>query len=145
MYLERKELQKEKYQKLKQKLSQLTSLNGSMTVAKSPNRATELLESIFERNSSCPVSKGRRKYQQTHGQNLFKSIKQQTLSLVDRSGHEDDETEYSKVLSTQRNTVDFNKTPRVAHNMSFQSEKRGVARQFQADPDNLKDQKPEKK
>ena len=52
MFEERKEEQKEKYRELKEKLSHMTSLNGSMTVAKSPNGATELLESLFERNNN---------------------------------------------------------------------------------------------
>ena len=52
MFEERKELHKEKYKELKEKLSKITCLNGKMLEAKSPNGTTELLEALFERSKS---------------------------------------------------------------------------------------------
>ena len=53
----------------------MQSLNGSLTVAKSPDGATELLESLFERNNnSQPAAKGRQTEEQTRGKILFNDI-----------------------------------------------------------------------
>ena len=54
MFEERKESHKKKYKDLKQKLSQMTCIDGKMVVAKSQNGTAELLESIFQRGRSQP-------------------------------------------------------------------------------------------
>ena len=71
MFEDKKQEQKTKYSELKQKLSQMTSLNGSLTFVKSPNGTTELLESLFDKNHSQFADREKHEQKIYEGQDLF--------------------------------------------------------------------------
>ena len=75
----------------------MTSLNGKMLEAKSPNGTTELLEAFFERARSQETQK-----RSSEGDILFNDIQGKVLSLVDKMGVKEDETEYQKYVRKQK-------------------------------------------
>ena len=64
MFEDRKDENKAKYRQMKQRLSQMKSLNGRLTMTKSPEGKTELLESFFEKSRS-PSKHGNQKHHST--------------------------------------------------------------------------------
>ena len=59
---------------MKQRLSQMKSLNGTLTMTKSPGGKTELLESFFEKNKSSPTKQDHQNQQDLQADTLFKEI-----------------------------------------------------------------------
>lgn len=74
MFEDKKDQQKVKYREMKQRLSQMKSLNGTLTMTKSPGGKTELLESFFEKNKSSPTKYDNQNQQDLQADTLFKEI-----------------------------------------------------------------------
>ena len=71
----------------------MTSLNGKILETKSPNGTTELLEAFFERARSQEI-----KNRINKGDVLFDDIKGKVLSLVEKMGEKEEDTEYQKYV-----------------------------------------------